>query len=506
MLLTTDLIVSYTFVAMSFTKLVIKGIYGILFLCLNLSVINCNIINNEKDNYAYLGGEIINPKDDWVIIFNTKNKSADTIKLDASNRFMHKIADLTSGLYSIRHGGEYQMVLIEPTDSIMFRLNTYDFDESLVFTGKGSKKNNYLINTYLENEAESKKLVKHAKMQPEAFNTFIEKRRLKQLNSFKDFTEKNKTSEFFKSIITANINYNAYADKEIYPFAYFGNNKLVHFKHLPQNFYDYRKNVDYNASELGYFFSYNRFLFSHIDNLALDSFYEFHPFHTAFNRHSTEYNIAKLELIDSLITDDVIKNNLLKYKTRAFINNHHNHDEEDTVRLLDHFLSKSTSEKDRNDMKNLVASLQKLELGKKLPKIPMIDLKGNTTDLTSVIDKPSIIFFWSTNLKSQYRNSHYKVKELKSKFPNIAFISVNISDNNDESWKGVIDQYNFTLLHEYKFKDAKQARKILAVNYLDKAIVVSENGLIMHPDANIYNSDFENELSNLLKKRVLASR
>ena len=38
----------------------------------------------------------------------------------------------------------------------MFRLNTLDFDESLVFTGEGAKKNNYLINLFLEHEKEEK--------------------------------------------------------------------------------------------------------------------------------------------------------------------------------------------------------------------------------------------------------------------------------------------------------------------------------------------------------------
>ena len=72
----------------------------------------------------------------------------DTLLLDKNNRFIHKISNFTSGLYAFSHGGEYQWVLLEPKDSLLLRLNTIDFDESLVFTGKGARKNNYLIKNF----------------------------------------------------------------------------------------------------------------------------------------------------------------------------------------------------------------------------------------------------------------------------------------------------------------------------------------------------------------------
>ena len=144
----------------------------------------CKSNKNSNNDIAYIGGEIVNPKNNLVILYNTKGKVADTLKLDANNRFLHKITNLQSGLYSFIHGGEYQMILLEPNDSILVRLNTYDFDQSIVFTGNGAKKNNYLIKTYLENESEAQKLVKYAKMEPEVFNAFVEKRRKDQLAEF----------------------------------------------------------------------------------------------------------------------------------------------------------------------------------------------------------------------------------------------------------------------------------------------------------------------------------
>ena len=472
-------------------------LYTTLFASITLG---CNS-NGEDSDYAYIGGEIINPKNDNVILYNTKGKVADTFALDTNNRFIHKITNLQPGLYSIRHGGEYQMVLLEPNDSIMFRLNTYDFDESLVFTGNGAKKNNYLIKTYIANEKEAKKLSKYAQKEPDAFNVFIETRRTKRLNEFHSFLEHNNNVEtpFFKSIIEANINYNAYADKEIYPFAYFGNNKLIHIKDLPEDFYAFRSSVDYNTNHLSNFFSYNRFLFAHFDNLALKSYYKNNAYHSKFNRHSTEYNTAKLDLIDSLIADEIIKNNLLKYKARDFIS--HNHSEEEAQEVLEHYLTKSTNDDDKVYMNDLVASLKQLRQGNPLPNLTVVNFDNTEHSLTSIITKPTIIYFWTSNRKRQYRNSHYKVKELKKKFSKMDFISVNINDNDDEFWKNIIKQYNFPTVCEYKFKNSKKALQTLALNYLNKAIIVDKKGHILHPNANIYSSDFEKTLEELLKQK-----
>jgi len=473
----------------------------ILFVCLLSLAFGCDFNGNNDTDYAYIGGEIINPKNKMIVLYNTKGKVLDSVSLDANNRFVHKITDLKAGLYSFRHGGEIQMMLLEPSDSIMFRLNTYDFDESLVFTGHGAKKNNYLIKTYLSNEKEAKKLVRYSKMEPEVFNAFVEERRQRQLKEFNTFLLHNEESEFFKSIIEANINYNTYADKEIYPFAYFGNNKLIHIKDLPEDFFAHRAHIDYNANHLSNFFSYNRFLSSHVENLATHAYYKEHVSHIKFDRYALDYNRSKLDLIDSIISDKTIKNSLLKYKAIYFIS--HNQTDEDANNLLEHFLTKSTSEEDKLYMKNLASNLKLLRRGNPLPNLALVNYNNTTHFLTSIINKPTIIYFWSSNSKSQYRNSHYVVKKLKVGYPQMDFISVNVNDNDDKFWKKIINNYNFPTVNEFKFKDSKKARKTLAVNYLNKCIIVDENAIILHPNANIFSSDFNETLNELLQKKHL---
>ncbi len=462
-----------------------------------LFFLGCESITNSNE-LTYIGGEIVNPKNKSVIIYNTSNKVGDTILLDANNRFIHKLKITEPSLFSIQHGGEYQMAILETQDSVIFRINTYAFDESLVFTGKGSKKNNYLIRTYLYNEAETEKLTTYTQMEPEIFQKFIETRQQQQLNDLYNYLKTNPESTFFKSIIEANINYNTFADKEIYPFAYFGSNKLIHFKDLPEDFYAYRKTIDYNANYLSNFLAYNRFLSSHIDNLALKGYFKNKPHHAVFDRHSINYNKEKLNLITQLITNETLKNTLLKYKVREFINLKHG--DKKTAEIFNHYASKSTNKTDKIEIKNLITALKSLSEGNSLPNLNLISFDNKEHTIKSLISKTTIIYFWSSNLKSQYRNSHYKAKELKTKFPDLNFISININDDNDLQWKRIINTYDFSKTDEYKFVNTKKALKSLAVNYVNKAIILDKDAIIIKPNANIYATDFESTLIELLKK------
>ena len=188
-----------------------------------LALLGCKEESDNTADYAYFGGEIINPNTNYVVL--SKNEAViDTIKLDGRNRFLYKIEGLEQGLYTFRHGGEYQMILLEPKDSVLFRLNTLDFDESLVFTGVGDKKNNYLINEFLENEKEEKHVVRLCQLSPNAYEKHVDSLKTIKVNHLEHFKSKHKPSDLFLKIAQANINYNYYSNKEVYPFVHYGKN------------------------------------------------------------------------------------------------------------------------------------------------------------------------------------------------------------------------------------------------------------------------------------------
>lgn len=469
-------------------------LYSIAILAL-FTVFGCKNNTKETGDYAYIGGEIINPSNDYVLLYDTKDE-VDTLYLDQNNRFFRKIPNFEPGLYTFIHGGEYQWILLEPKDSLLLRLNTLDFDGSLVFTGNGARKNNYLIKTFLENEADNRKFRFLYQLDPERFEQVLDSIRKSKLEELHEFLSQKEYSDLFKAIAETSINYNYYANKEIYPFGYYGYGNLIHYKDLPDDFYDFRKNIDYNLEGLSEFYSYNRFLYYHFNNLALQKFYKTKTHQDLFNNKSLVYNLEKLNLIDSLVSSKIIKNNLLKSTTRDFIST--SWDSIETQQVLNSFLQKTSSEKDKEIIYGWVYSMKGLRRGNKLPSLTLVDYNDNDVSLDSIITKPTVIYFWSSSLPLLMRNSHYKVSQLMTKFPDIDFIGININDDDNAHWKSILYQFNYPVAKEFRFKEPDEAQKALAINSVNKSILIDKDSKIINANALLFTSEFEEQLKQLV--------
>ena len=133
-----------------------KYIFNTLLVVCFLALFSCQQ-PREYDSPTYLGGQIVNPKADHVLLFHN-DEILDTLYLDDRNHFMKTIPIFEDGLYTFKHANEFQYIFLEPSDSLIIRLNTWDFDESLVFSGIGSVRNEYLIDVFIQNEKEDAQL------------------------------------------------------------------------------------------------------------------------------------------------------------------------------------------------------------------------------------------------------------------------------------------------------------------------------------------------------------
>ncbi|WP_157503240.1 TlpA family protein disulfide reductase [Mangrovimonas xylaniphaga] len=450
------------------------------------------------EDYAYFGGEIINPKKNYVTL-HLEEGQVDTMYLDEENRFFKKIDHVESGLYAFLHGGEYQLVLLEPKDSIMLRLNTLDFDESLVFTGIGSKKNNYLIKSFLEDENEDMHKKEFFQMPPEEFESYLNTKKEEKLAHLNEFLEKYPSSDFFKNIAEANINYNTYFYKEAYPFGYFGDSKLVHYKDLPEHFYNFRKDINYNFKDLRECATYNRFLLAHFNNLALSSYYKNTDQHKYFDRQSLNYNLKKLELIDSLVNVDPIKNYLLKMNVRESL--YMTDTPSETNQLLASYLQKTTSDIDKKDIKTVVDKLNRLKPGQPIPDLTLINFNDEPHSLKSLIDKPTIIYFWSSNFDLNHKNLYYRTKKLQDKYPDLNIIAININDENNMYWKNTLKRTKFTPQNEYRFENLNEGIKTLITNSVYTIFLVDGSGQIISSKNSLYSEEFQSNFEKLVAQK-----
>lgn len=443
--------------------------------------------NPKEKNAVFVGGNIINPSNNYVILYDTQN-NIDTLYLNDKNRFSHYFTTFKPGIHSFVHGGKHQSILLEENDSIMMHINTLDFDESIVYNGIGAKKNNYLINLLLKLEKEDYSTNLSFSQSPEDYQRSVETYISKNSDDLESFLKINPNSELFEKVAISSIKYHYFTRKELYPFRHFGVNNLSNFKKLPSNFYDFRTEIVYNDIDLKDFYPYYNFLFPHINNLALEQLTTTNS-DFILEDHKLDYTNRKLELIDSLVTNTMIKNNLLKYTTRNFISNSKSIDQ--SYILYQSFLDKNTNEKDKKYIKDLFKNAQGLQPSYPLPDVEVINHKSETQNINTIIDKTTVIYFWDNASRYHFENSHIRVKTLQEKFPNIDFVSININSMHTYAWKNMIFGNQFKINNEYRFADPSYAKKRLAINYIKKVLVVDSKGVILNATADLFDPSFE---------------
>ncbi|WP_142786280.1 hypothetical protein [Changchengzhania lutea] len=466
-------------------------------LLLILTVFSCkNEVDTLEENYAYLGGKIINPNTDYVIL-SKSDATIDTLFLDANDRFMHKVENLEAGLYKFYHGGEFQLVLLEPRDSILFRLNTLDFDESLVYTGDGAKKNNYLINDFLMNEKEKKTIYKLSQLDADVYEKKVDSIKNRKLDKLANFETKYATTGLFNKIAKANIDYSYYYSKEIYPFYHYGQSKKEILNTLPKGFYDYRKDINYNDAFLKDYFYYNSYLIWNFNNLALQRHFD-HSNSSRFNKLSLCFNLDKFKMIDSLVTNKDIKNNLLYDYTMSYLARSRNN--ENNTAILNAYLSKSTNEESKAMVKRFTRAINNLKEGSRFPEIFVNDYNGNKHDVNALIDRPTVISFWTHSYFDHFKESHYKIKELRLKYPEVKFININIDGYDVTTSKQSLQSNRFSIKDEYQFVNPKESIELLAIQPMNKSIIIDKNKIIVNNNTNIFSHSFEKQLLGLINR------
>lgn len=452
---------------------------------------SCVSTKEEEKNIAWIGGEIVNPVEDYVYFYQGE-QIIDSVALNENNKFILKMEDLEPGLYSFTHK-EFQVFYLEPNDSLMLRVNTIDFDESLSYTGIGADKNNFLIEMFLINEAEIELMPKFYKLPPLEFENAIDSLKEIRTSIYEDYVLKHEPHDEFKMIAEASINYDYYSKKEIYITANLSKKKYDSYQEIPDSFYNYRKNIDFGNETLRSYFPYYRFLFRYFDNMALESNNE----NDFYNKNVFKHNYNKIKIIDSTVTNAPLKNSLFKNIAGRFIlscNSKDNHE-----KMLALFNEVNTNEEYQLEISELADASMKLTPGNKIPNLSLITPENTSKSLLGVINNPTVFYLWSSESKSYYKNIHKKAKELNTKFPEYDFIGLNV-DLQYQPWINLVEKSGYKKGKEYLFEDLEKAKKSLVSYSLNKAIVVDENGVILNGSANLFNKKIEESLLAYLNK------
>ena len=258
----------------------------------------------KSDNTTVFSGKILNNTSDSISIYKDNNMIYESV-VDVDGLFNITIDTITSGLYTFYHEPEFQYIIIDENDNLQIRLNTLDFDESLVYTGKGSSKNNFLMDVFLRSENDELEINSKLDLAFDTFKNLVDSLYNKQMNSFKLFKENNILSSSSKEIINTAILY-PYISK-FHSYIIRNNIEEEIQKDL---FINYQNEISYDLDALAYFKPYIDFLYLHIyNNVKIKKEYE----------NSLDFNIQRLSYTDKIIKSKLVKSRVLRFHAFGFI-------------------------------------------------------------------------------------------------------------------------------------------------------------------------------------------
>ena len=429
--------------------------YHYIYIVVGLLFLSCN--SKEHKNSFYIGGEIINPQSNFVLLMQ-QDYIIDSLFLDEKNTFGKIITDSKPGLYYFKHGYEFQYLYLEPEDSIRLRLNTWDFDETLVFEGKGSVKNELLLELFLENEKVRSNFYSYFALTEIEFtkkinNVFKRQNALLQ----KLITTENEISDKYIYIAKAAINFPIYSIKELYPYYHKKANKSKELINLTTDFYSFRNKIDYNDSSLFEFHSYQNYLTTYYYNIAL--------YKNKGNLNNNLFYHILFDLINNKTTNASFKNRLLiKEIENLFVNKPHLIDDS----LMQSFYSFCSDTIANNSIKETLLLKEKLQLNTKFPNFKILNNLGKTKNINAVItNKNSVVYFWSSKHLSHIYHKN-RLNYLNENFPDITFIGI----NTDRINKNYFLNSN---INQFSLPEMSIGRKFISEKY-PRAILINSKG------------------------------
>lgn len=439
-----------------------------------------------NDNYvAYFGGEITNPSNRYVL-FCKNNEVIDTIPLKPDNTFFKKFDSLAPGLYSFKNEPEFQYIYFDKNDSLMVHVNSRDFDESVVFCGRGDEKNNFLMEMYLRNEKDKNAVFNAFDYPIERFTAVVDS----LYDSNKKFYAKRKETiqwnDEFDILAKASLNFPYYSKKELYPMIHHMRTGNDVYETIPKNYYSYRNAVDLNNATLSDFAPYVMYVNHMLNNMATIKYHN----HYSEADLSLKTNISKLNIADTLIKNEYAKNKILDNIAFQYLLEDQNATNNQAFLKVYHKYSTDKSQK--NEIVKIGNAIQRLITGKELPVVELIDANGKKFKSDKIITGKTLIFFWSENANSHLVASHKKIAEFKKKHPDYTFIAVNLDTDTD--WKKTVAKYNFKNVAEYRCADFEDIKSKWAITKIHRTIIINSDKTIKNAFTNIFEVNFENQL------------
>jgi len=455
---------------------------SIILMCLS----SCKKEFKSSDYRAYFGGEVTNPTN-RIIYFSKDGVVIDTIPLQKDNTFFVEYDSLVPGMYSFKNDPEYQYVYFDKNDSIMVHINSKDFDESIIFCGRGDTKNNYLMESYLKNESDKEKMFDIYDYNVSKFIFNIDSTYKANKKSYNIHKNDLKWSKEFDAFAKASLDFNYFSKKELYPVIHKLRTAEDVFDKLPNHFYNYRKEIDFNSVQLSSYSPFVNYLSHLLNNVGAVKYHN----HFSDVDLALTTNINKLNIADTLIKNEKVKNSILNNIAFSYLLEDQNM--VNNQKFLEIYRKFSTDNSKKNEILKIGNAIQLLKVGNPLPKVDLIDTNGITISSDAIVTQKTVLFFWTKEALSHLAAAHKKAMTFKSNHPDYQFIAINLDDE-QYSWKKLLSNYKFEGIQEFRCANFEDIKNKWAITKIHRALVLQTNGKIKNAFTNLFEVNFENEL------------
>ena len=453
-----------------------KIFLGIVILFLN----SCK--EEVNDNSIFFGGQIINPTSNYLIL-HKNNTTIDCLLLDSKNRFKRSFNNLTPGIYKLEHIPEYQTIFLEPGDSLWVRVNAAEFKQSIVFSGRGSSKNNFLMDMEINIENENNFLSSKYSLESNLFSKIIDSLVLQKKNQWKLMDSINKLTQFAQKVTMASYVYPYGTRRERYALLR-GTNWNTSKDSV---YFNYRQFLNLEETDLAFFDPYIDYALNFLNEKSLDSSNYYFQI-----KQKTLFNIKRLQVLENKIKGRELKNNLARAIAYDEILNFDNHSEHDN--FLQYYFAVNSNTKFLGEVLNLHNDIKKMYTGSSLPEIPIQNSQLDTVSSNILFNKKStVIYFWSQSQMNHYRETLKIIEEIKIDKPEYRYVGISIQPLNKMALE-VNEILKQNVDDQFAVINFKNASKKWIITLLNKAIVIDNNGKIINGFANVFDSSFVNEL------------
>ncbi|QQS31187.1 MAG: TlpA family protein disulfide reductase [Sphingobacteriales bacterium] len=398
-------------------------------------------------------------------------------KIDSTGQFTIQLPLEYPTFAWIFHANQSVPVFIHPEDGLTITLNGVDLVNTIKYTGRGAENCRLTTEYYRKfNRATQRSITtqKMSELSPEDFIIYANDLKKQKQQLLSDFKEKNIITALCENFVKAQILAEWAAVLMDFPVAYsFKTNEISPV--LPDGYYDFLSEVDFNNEEIMQLNVYTDFLLKYVT----------HKFNKSINRatynpenfYADKYEFAKkilsgkaLYFVQAISIADACTYSKVELMAPKF----------------DEFIIACPFGNFNQALAEIFDQSYKIRAGQQAPDFTLTNLNGDTITLSQLRGKVVYVDFWATWCGPCIKEFPYSEK-LKKRFShkNVAFVYISV-DESQEVWANYLrtkDISSDTSLHLLASALESDAGFQYNVKGVPRYLIIDADGIIADSNA-----------------------